>query len=278
MSKSVFARCTLVLLCSLSSACNAVSGSGRSQVNFFSASDDSRIGGEAWSEVLSDPRRLRHGPEVDRVQRIGDRIVASARRLHPGIAQGFEWEFAVLDAPDQVNAFALPGGKFAVYTGMLSFTLGDDDMLAAVLGHEAAHVTSRHGTERLTQISITRLGMDATNVFILGDLPPEDRALAIQAIGAGANIGVLLPFSRTHECEADVLGLMIAADAGYRPQGAIRLWQRMGERGGAATPEFMSTHPSYHTRIELLEEAMPRAQRFYESRELPGARPSRTGG
>ena len=274
MRTLILAFSSLFMVFSLLPACSSVSGSGRRQVNFYSAADDSRIGEQAWAEVLADPSVLRNGPYVQRVQRIGDRIVESARRLHPQVTAGFAWDFAVIDAPDQVNAFALPGGKFAVYTGMLDFTAGDDDMLAAVLGHEAAHVTSRHGTERLTQVSITQLGMDATNVFVLGDLEPSDRELVIRAIGAGANVGVLLPFSRSHECEADVLGLMIAAAAGYRPRAALRLWTKMAEQGSEGAPEFISTHPSYQTRLELLEEAMPQAQRLYESRDSPGNRPS----
>ena len=271
-------RCVFLVLCTVVASCSTVSGSGRTQVNFYSAADDARIGQQAWTEVLSDPLVLKQGPKVERVQRIGNRIVAAARRLHPEIAENFQWEFAVLDDPDQINAFALPGGKFAVYTGMLNFTEGDDDMLAAVLGHEAAHVTSRHGTERLTQVTITRVGLDATNVFVLGDLDPGDRELVLQAIGAGTNVGVLLPFSRSHECEADVLGLMIAADAGYRPQAALRLWERMGARGSVGAPEFISTHPSYQTRIQLLDDAMAPAQRLYDSRESLGDLPSRMGG
>ena len=270
MRTLILAFSSFALLWSVLPGCNSVSGSGRRQVNFYSADDDARIGAQAWAEVLADPLVLRSGPDVQRVNRVGDRIVESARRLHPQIAQRFVWEFVVIDEPDQINAFALPGGKFAVYTGMLAFTEGDDDMLAAVLGHEAAHVTSRHGTERLTQVSITQLGMDATNVFVLGDLEPSDREVVIQAIGAGANVGVLLPFSRSHECEADELGLMIAAEAGYRPRAAIRLWQKMAQRGSEGAPEFISTHPSYETRLQLLEEAMPRAQRLYDSRESPG--------
>ena len=269
---------TLIALLLLLSGCSSVSGTDRRQVNFFSASDDARIGAQAWAEVLADPSVLRQGPEVDRVHLVGTRIVESAMRLHPDVARGFDWEFAVIDDPDQINAFALPGGKFAVYTGMLAFTEGDDDMLAAVLGHEAAHVTSRHGTERLTQVTITQLGMNATSVFVLGDLEPSDRELVIRAIGAGANVGVLLPFSRAHECEADVLGLMIAAEAGYRPQAALRLWKKMAERGDVNPPEFISTHPSYETRLQLLGAEMPRARRLYESRLPPGDRPSWIGG
>ncbi len=259
--------------------CTTVSGSGRSQVNLYSPEQDASIGQQAWAEVLSDPAVLRSGPAVERVKEVGDRIVAAASRLHPEVSRGFVWDFAVIDDPDQINAFALPGGKFAVYTGMLDFTAGDDDMLAAVLGHEAAHVTSRHGTERLTQVTITGAGMSATRAFVLGDLDPADRDLVIRAIGAGANIGVLLPFSRAHESEADVLGLMIAADAGYRPRAALRLWRKMGERGGAQAPEFISTHPSYRTRLDLLERSMPAALRLYESSgrgTSPG--PGRTGG
>ena len=135
-------------------------------------------------------------------------------------------------------------------------------MLAAVLGHEAAHVTSRHGTERLTQLTITNAGIGATSIFLLGDLEPTDRDLVLETLGAGANLGVLLPFSRSHESEADLLGILIAAEAGYDPRAAIALWQRMAEVGGAQPTEFLSTHPSHQTRIKRLEEAMPEAERI----------------
>lgn len=242
--------------------CNSVSGTGRSQMNLYAPSDDVRIGDQAWADIRNGPNVLQSGPEFDRVQRVGERIVAAANRLHPRVTRNFEWEFLVIDEPDQINAFALPGGKFAVYTGMLNLTRGSNDMLAAVLGHEAAHVTSRHGTERLTQVTLTSLGVGAANIFVLGDLDPDDRNLVLEAIGAGANVGILLPFSRAHESEADVLGVYIAAEAGFDPNGAIRLWQRMAEQGGGQPTEFLSTHPSHDTRIERLRAVMPEARRI----------------
>ena len=260
----------LVFLVSALAGCTTVSGSGRSQLNLYSTADDASLGDQAWLEVMSDPNVIRSGPAVDRVKRVGNRIVAAAKRLHPEIASRFTWEFAVINAPEQVNAFALPGGKFAVYTGMLDFTRGDDDMLAAVLGHEAAHVTSRHGTERLSQVSVTEAGIGVTNAFVLGDMAPADRELVLKAIGGGANYGVLLPFSRAHESEADQLGLYIAAAAGYEPRAALRLWRKMAQQGGPGSPEFLSTHPSYNTRIELLKEAMPRAKKLYEAQRKSG--------
>lgn len=250
----------LSLMLFIAQGCATVSGSNRTQLNMFTVSADASIGAEAWAEVMKDPKRLKSGPAVKRVERVGSRIVAAAKRRHPKIASSFDWEFAVIDDPKQVNAFALPGGKFAVYTGMLAFTQGDDDMLAAVLGHEAAHVTSRHGTERLTQVSFTNIGLGLTNVFVLGDLPDGDRNRALEAIGVGANIGILLPFSRSHESEADELGIFIAADADYNPQAAVKLWRKMGKRGGDVPPEFLSTHPAYTTRIERLQQAMPKAR------------------
>lgn len=242
--------------------CTTVSGTGRSQVNLYQPTDDATIGEQAWAEVCSDPKIVRSGPQAQRVQRVGKRVVDAATRLHPAIASGFDWEFVVIDDPNQVNAFALPGGKFAVYTGMLELTRGNDDMLAAVLGHEAAHVTSRHGTERLSQVMIANAGIGVTSVFVLGDMAPADRELVLQSIGAGANVGILLPFSRQHESEADTLGLFIAADAGYDPRAAVELWQRMAEQGGGQPPEFLSTHPSHETRIQRLREAMPEAERI----------------
>lgn len=251
-----------VLACLFLVACSTVSGTGRRQVNLYRPADDASIGAQAWSEVLADPRVVRSGPDAERVRRVGDRIVRAATERHPEVASGFDWEFVVIDEPEQINAFALPGGKFAVYTGMLRLTAGNDDMLAAVLGHEAAHVTSRHGTERLTQLTITSAGLGATRIFLLGDLEPGDREIVLETLGAGANLGVLLPFSRAHESEADLLGVLIAAQAGYDPRAAITLWRRMAEVGGDQPAEFLSTHPSHQTRIERLEEAMPEAERI----------------
>ena len=262
MTTSTFPRrLRYALACLCLAGCATVSGTGRTQVNLYQPSDDASIGAQAWAEVLADPKVVRSGPKAERVRRVGDRIVAAATERHPRIASGFEWEFVVIDDPDQVNAFALPGGKFAVYTGMLELTAGNDDMLAAVLGHEAAHVTSRHGTERLTQLTITSAGIGATRIFLLGDLDESDRELVLETLGAGANLGVLLPFSRAHESEADYLGILIAAQAGYDPRAAIALWERMAEVGGARPAEFLSTHPSHQTRIERLEAAMPEAER-----------------
>jgi predicted Zn-dependent protease len=262
LKHAVARRFLFVLACLSLAGCSTVSGTGRRQVNLYQPSDDATIGAQAWEEVLSDPKVVRTGPKAERVRRVGNRIVEAATQRHPEIASGFEWEFVVIDDPDQVNAFALPGGKFAVYTGMLELTAGNDDMLAAVLGHEAAHVTSRHGTERLTQLTITNAGIGATSIFLLGDLEPTDRDLVLETLGAGANFGVLLPFSRSHESEADLLGILIAAEAGYDPRAAIALWQRMAEVGGAQPTDFLSTHPSHQTRIKRLEEAMPEAERI----------------
>ena len=161
-----------------------------------------------------------------------------------------------------VNAWALPGGKSAVYTGLLQMAQTDDE-LAVVMGHEASHAIARHAGERISGNVIIQGAMQGTAVA-LGDMSPAAQQATMAAMGLGSNVGVLLPWSRLQESEADNLGLMIAADAGYDPRSAITLWRRMSEKSGAP-PEFLSTHPSDETRIGRLNKIMPKAMRLYEA-------------
>jgi predicted Zn-dependent protease len=186
------------------------------------------------------------------VQRVGARIAEASGR-------DYDWEFRLLDAPDVVNAFCLPGGKVAVYSGILPITRNEDG-LAAVVGHEVAHATAEHGKERMSQQYI------AQGVFVAADialdnwteLGDESRADWMAALGLGAQVGVLLPYSRTHESEADEIGLRFAVRAGYDPNEAPKLWERMAERAGdERPPELMSTHPDPLRRAARLRELIP---------------------
>lgn len=236
--------------------CTTVSGTNRSQLNILTEEEEESLGDQAFAEETAEATIVRSGPAFDRVQRVSSRVFESARRNHP-IANSFDWQIVLIDDADTVNAWALPGGKCAVYTGLLEVA-DSDDMLAVVLGHECAHATSRHSGERITQ---QVLGDALANTaFVLADLPPAGQEAVMAGLGMGG-----LAFSRQHESEADELGLYMAADAGFDPRTAIPLWERMSA-GSEGSIEFLSTHPSGSTRIERLQQIMPKAMGIYERR------------
>lgn len=180
-----------------------------------------------------------------------------------------KWEVVVFRS-SQVNAFALPGGKIGVYTGIL--TVADTaDQLAAVLGHEVGHVIAQHGNERVSQTLITQGGVEALSSLFSS---PTTRATMMGLMGTGAQLGVLLPFSRKHESEADVIGLKLMAPAGFNPNAAVTLWENMSKAGGGAPPEIFSTHPSNERRISDLRDAIPSVMDTYKSAVASGKKPS----
>jgi len=207
--------------------------------------------------VLAQSQVITSGPEVEQVVRVVKRLAPATGAA----AQGFDWQVSVIQSP-QINAFCLPGGKIAVYTGILPVAQTDAG-LATVLGHEMAHATARHGSQRHFQQSIAQTAM-AGAAYSLSDYSPEKRGMIMAALGAGAQYGVLLPFSRQHESEADEIGLIYMARAGFDPRESIAFWERMAGTGGNQPPEFLSTHPSHGTRIERLKELMPKAMAEYE--------------
>jgi len=176
------------------------------------------------------------------------------------------WEIVVFRS-NEVNAFALPGGKIGVYTGLLAVAT-TQDQLAAVLGHEIGHVAKRHGKQRVQQQVIAQGGLSILE-GVIGDNP-----MLVSAIGAGAQYGVLLPFSRSHESEADLVGLDMMAQAGFNPQGAVLLWQNMAKAGGGSSPELLSTHPSSDTRIKDLQAKMAKATATYMAAQNAGRKPA----
>jgi len=180
-----------------------------------------------------------------------------------------KWEVVVFES-DDVNAFALPGRKIGVYTGLLEVATSPDQ-LAAVLGHEVAHVTQRHGNERVSQAFVAEGGMAAADAALGGEGPERDLALA--ALGVGVQVGALMPFGRTQESEADVVGLDYMARAGFDPEAAVTLWQNMSAASGDSLPEFLSTHPSHDTRIANLQRRLPPALVTYQEARASGVVP-----
>lgn len=231
----------------------------RKQLVDISREQEMALGYQSYQQILSQERVIPSGELVDQVREIGERIAVAARDY--GHDPGFDWAFNVIESP-QANAFALPGGKVAVYTGMLPIA-GNANGLAVVMGHEIAHATARHGAERMAYQKLVRLGSMAASV-VVGDMGYNAQRMVMGALGAGAQYGVLLPFSRNHESEADYIGLMYMARACYDPSEAPKVWQRMGElKDGAEPNEFQSTHPSNETRIEQFGQWMDEAQDVY---------------
>jgi len=175
----------------------------------------------------------------------------------------YHWEFNVIDDDKTKNAWAMPGGKVAFYTGILPICQ-DDNGVAVVMGHEVAHVVANHGNERMSQNLLVQFGGTALAVA-LAQRPAETTNLFMSAFGIGSSVGYLLPHSREQESEADHIGMILMARAGYDPRSAIPFWQRMNQAGGGRPPEFLSTHPAPETRIQELQRYLPEAMKYYRA-------------
>lgn len=243
---------------------------GRKQLLMTSVGREMQMGAQAYNQIKSDPKmRLSQDPrEVEPVKRVAARIVDAAKRSkYAEMAQQFQWEVSVIKDDKTANAFALPGGKMAVYTGI--FPMANTEAgLAAVMGHEVVHALARHGAERMSQGQLANIGLQAAGAAIgLSGGNPMLGQATMAALGVGAQVGVLLPFSRKHESEADYIGILLAADAGYDPRESIALWERMAQMSGDGGPaEFLSTHPGHDTRIDQLKGWMPEAMAIYQKR------------
>ena len=274
-SRRVFVMVMSVALATLA-GCETNPYTGRSQLLMTSVSQEMQMGAQAYDQVKSDPKmRPSQDPrEVEPVKRVAARIVEAAKRSkYAEMANQFQWEVTVIKDDKTPNAFALPGGKMAVYTGIFPMAKTEAG-LAAVMGHEVVHALARHGAERMSQGQLTNAGLQivgaAAGAAGRGGMLGQ---AAMAALGVGAQVGVLLPFSRKHESEADYIGILLAADAGYDPREAVALWERMGQTSsGGAPSEFMSTHPSHETRIDQLKRWMPEAMAIYQSKQpVPAA-------
>ena len=229
---------------------------GRTSHVGLSTQQESALGLQSYRQVLSQAQTVDAGPESEMVRRVATRLAAATGTA----GNGFEWRESLI-RDDQVNAFCLPGGKIVVYTGILPVAENDAG-LATVLGHEMAHATSRHGAQRVLQQNLTQTAMTGIAVS-LADMDYNQQRTVMGALGAGAQFGILMPFGRQHESEADHIGLIYMARAGYDPRESIRFWERMERSGSAQPPEFLSTHPSHGHRIQQLQAWMPQALEEY---------------
>ncbi len=254
-----------LLMSVLLTGCTKVSGTGRSQFNFMSRDQELALGEGAYSEELANAKLITSGEQFEMVKRVTKRVSKAAEKLHPEATKGFAWEFRLVDAPDTINAWALPGGKMAVYTGLFK-AAKNEDQLAAVMGHECSHAIARHGGERISQQSATQMVLTGLNAGMqFSEMSPVTQQATMAAFGAGSQYGILLPFSRHQESEADELGLFIAAEAGYDPREAVELWKNMASMGGSKPPEWASTHPADETRQQRLNALMPRAIEIWKA-------------
>jgi predicted Zn-dependent protease len=249
-------RWRLLVVTVLVASCARTPYTNRSQLILVSADEESKLGAQAYREVLSKERVVRDASLTGPVLDVGQRLARAANRPE------FKWEFSVLDDRKQANAFALPGGKVAVYTGIVPVAQTSNG-LAVVLGHEIAHVLARHGAERMSQGLVAEAGGSLLGAFFGGGATAQ---AVMAAYGLGAQYGVLLPYGRTQESEADHIGLLLMARAGYDPREALAFWKRM-ERvsGGGQPPEFLSTHPSHGTREAQINAWLPEALRYYDA-------------
>ncbi len=252
---------TLVLLFS---ACAKVPITKRKQMNLLPESTLISMSLTNYHDFLQQHPAVLSGSEAAMIKNVGAKIQSAVTQYmnqngYASRIQGYKWEFNLVNSPE-VNAWCMPGGKVVVYSGLLPVTM-DESSLAIVMGHEIAHAVARHGNERMSQMMVAAglgMGLDVA----LSQKSTETRTIFLSAYGVGAGLGTLA-FSRTHESEADKLGLVFAAMAGYDPNKAVAFWERMAAKGGSKVPELLSTHPSDARRIADIKAYMPQAMKFY---------------
>lgn len=242
---------------------------GRRQIVALNSSQEAALGAQAYQEVLSKAEPIRQGPLVDAVREVvthlvqatSDREFLHKTDLNPKQFANFKWEVSVVRSRE-VNAFCLPGGKMVVYTSILP-VCETDAGLATVMGHEISHALAHHGAERMAQQQMAQIGLVAASSS-MNDVDPQQRQNLLMLLNAGAQFGIL-SYSRSHETEADKIGLYLMATAGYNPRAAITFWQRMQRTSkGGQPPEFLSTHPSHERRIRDLQEWQADVQPLYQ--------------
>ena len=274
MKKSVVAVFLLVLF----AGCSSVALTGRKQLLLVSDSEVMSLSNSSFRDYMKTAKPSANAANTEMVVRVGKKIAGAVETYlrNNGMAdevRNFAWEFHLVQDPEP-NAFCMPGGKIVVNEGILPYTRTEEG-LAIVLGHEVGHAVAKHSAERLSQQMVASYGGQ-----ILGGLLSNQSAvtqtLAQQVYGLGAQYGVMLPYSRKNESEADHLGLVFAAMAGYNPQEAVAFWQRMSSSGSQKVPEFMSTHPSDASRISNIRKLMPEAMKYYKPAQVSGQPSVRT--
>jgi len=247
-------------------ACQTVPITHRRQISLLPESQMIGMSLTNYKEFLQQHPVSKDREKQEMVKRVGDKIAQAVTQFMKSKHLGkrikdYQWEFTLVDE-NIPNAWCMPGGKVVVYTGILPFTQTEAG-LAVVMGHEIAHAIARHGNERMSQSMLLQMGGMALSAAI-DSKPEKTKAIFLGAYGVGTNLGLMLPFSRTHETEADKLGLVFMAMAGYNPEEAVTFWERMSKSGGQKPPEILSTHPSDETRIKDLKEFLPEAMKYYK--------------
>lgn len=285
MKKSTFAQraifmCIVVLAVSLFASCGSTPFTGRRQLLLVPNQQILALSAEQYNQFISTATVVTGTPEAEMVQRIGTRIAAAVETFYRNNGleselRNFDWSFRLVNDPS-VNAFALPGGKVVIFTGLLPVTQ-TEEALAVVVGHEIGHIIAHHASERVSQ-QLALQGVSAIGGALLGSSTRAQIGMAV--FGLGAQYGVMLPFSRQQELEADEIGLIVMALAGYDPRVAIPFWTRMSQMGsGGNIPAFLSTHPTDAQRIAHIEQIMPRVLEFYAGAGVinPTTAPIQTG-
>jgi len=235
---------------------------GRKQVLMVSPQQEQTLGYQAFADIRRHSTPAKDPALQARVKAVGERIARAADR------PDYHWEFVVFQDDKMANAFCLPGGKVGIYTGLFKYIHNDDD-LATVISHEVAHALARHAGERLSQARIAQAGGLALGIGLAAlGVGSGASQVAMQGYGLGAKVGVLLPYSRVQESEADRIGLILMAKAGYDPKSALQFWERFatGKQDKSQIPQFLSTHPSDASRIQNIRTFLPEAERYYAAR------------
>lgn len=249
--------------------CATVAVTGRQQLTLVSNAEIIPVANQEYDEVVKKGPLSKNKEQTDMVKRVGGRIQKAVEKYmaDKGLSKelsGFAWEFNLIDDPKTVNAWCMPGGKVAFYTGIMPICK-DETGVAVVMGHEVAHAIANHGRERMSQTMLAQMGV-STFGALMGSNPTAGQELLMQAVGAGTSIG-MLKFSRQHESEADHIGLIFTAMAGYDPNQAPIFWERMAAASGGSEPmEFLSTHPSHATRVNDLKGWVPEAMGYYNKK------------
>jgi len=260
---------SLICITCMIAGCSRNAVTGRNQLKLLSDAEVQTMAASQYKEFLTANKVVSTttNRDAEMVRRVGGRLTAAITAYYTkqgkaNVLDGYQWEYNLVDSKE-VNAWCMPGGKIVVYTGLLPITQ-NEAALAVVMGHEITHALAQHGNERMSMGLVQQLGGVALSVAV-ANKPAETQSLFMNAYGVGSQVGAMLPFSRKDEYEADKFGLNFAAMAGYNPQEAIPLWERMQKAAGSGKPpEFMSTHPSEDNRIIRLKEQMPEALTFYK--------------
>lgn len=260
--------CAVVIITSFFiEGCSTVPLTGRSQLNLLPEADMVQMSLTSYDQFLSENKVSKNQQQLTTLKRVGEKVAASVEKYlidngYESYIANFDWEFNLVDS-DVPNAWCMPGGKVVFYTGILPLTKTEAG-LSVVMAHEIAHAVARHGNERMSHGMLLQMGGVAVGEA-MKEKPEETQAIFSTAYGLGSQFGIMLPFSRKHEYEADKMGLIFMAMSGYDPRESVAFWQRMSEQGGQKPPEFLSTHPVDTKRIEALELIMPEALKYYNS-------------